>query len=146
MPNKVSRRKFLEQAALAGAAATRALDAISTEIHGIPTRVLGRTREKVTILALGCGSRLLSYEKEEAAVAALQLALDLGIRYIDTAYGYGNGRSETWVGQVMNTRRKGVFLGTKINSRQGQEAERILEGSLKRLQTDQVDLIHVHSL
>jgi uncharacterized protein len=95
---------------------------------------------------MGCGSRLLSYEKEEEALAALNLALDLGLNYLDSAYGYGNGKSETWVGKVMKDRRKGVFLVTKIGARKGDEAQKILEGSMKRLQTDQVDLIHVHSL
>src|SRR5258708_30203453 len=65
---------------------------------------------------------------------------------MDTAYGYGNGVSETRVGKVMKTRRKGLFLATKINKRGGDEAMRVLEGSMKRLQTDQVDLIHIHSL
>lgn len=146
MQKRVSRRRFLEQAALAGTAATTALGAISADKEDIPRRLLGKTGEKVTILALGCGSRLLSYQNEEAAAAAIHLGLDLGIRYLDTAYGYGNGRSETWVGQVMKTRRREVFLATKIDARDGSEAARILEGSLKRLQTDQVDLIHVHSL
>jgi hypothetical protein len=50
------------------------------------------------------------------------------------------------VGKVMKTRRKGIFLVTKIEARKGDEAQRILEGSLKRLQTDHLDLIHVHSL
>jgi hypothetical protein len=146
MAKRLSRREFLETSALAGAAATGAFSSTGAAETALPTRLLGHTGEKVTILALGCGSRLLSYEKEEAAVEAINLALDLGIRYLDTAYGYGNGRSETWVGQVMKNRRRGVFLATKINARAGDEAARILEGSLKRLQTDHVDLIHVHSL
>ncbi len=86
------------------------------------------------------------YSGEDAAVAALNLALDSGISYFDTAYGYGEGRSETWVGQVAKTRRKEFFLATKIEPRDGDTALRILEGSLKRLQTDQIDLIHVHAL
>jgi predicted aldo/keto reductase-like oxidoreductase len=67
---------------------------------------------------------------------------------MDTAYGYGDGVSEARVGKVMVVRRKkdGIFLATKINKRPGDEAMRIIEGSLKRLQTDQVDLIHIHSL
>ena len=65
---------------------------------------------------------------------------------MDTAYSYGNGRSEERVGKVMKTRRQGIFLATKIDARKGDEAQRILEGSLNRLQTDHLDLIHVHSL
>jgi len=144
MAKRLSRREFLETSA--AAAATAAISTGRAAERKLPTRPLGKTGAQVTILALGCGSRLLSYEKPEAAVEAINLALDLGIGYLDTAYGYGNGRSETWVGQVMKTRRKEVFLTTKINARAGDEAQRILEGSLKRLQTDHVDLIHIHSL
>jgi aryl-alcohol dehydrogenase-like predicted oxidoreductase len=78
----------------------------------------------------------------------LNRAFDLGITYMDTAFGYGNGLSETRVGKVMAVRRKkdGIFLATKIEARKGDEAARTIEGSLKRLQTDQIDLIHIHSL
>ncbi len=139
MSHRLSRREFL------GAATSTALAATGND-RPMPTRVLGKTGAKVSILAMGCGSRLLSYEKEEAAVEAINLALDLGITYLDTAYGYGNGKSETWVGQVLKTRRKGIWVATKINNRDPEQAQRILEASMKRLQTDHVDLIHVHSL
>jgi predicted aldo/keto reductase-like oxidoreductase len=131
------------EAALASVAAAFAAE---TNGSGIPTRTLGKTGAQVTILAMGCGSRLLSYQRDDPAIEAVNLALDLGIRYLDTAYGYGNGKSETWVGQVMKTRRNGVWLATKINARKGEDAKRIIEGSLKRLQTDHVDLLHIHSL
>ena len=144
MAKRVSRREFLGQTALVGATAAIAVEAKAAK--GIPNRTLGKTGVKVPIVAMGCGSRLLSYEKEEEALAALNLALDLGLNYLDSAYSYGNGKSETWVGKVMKDRRKGVFLVTKIGARKGDEAQRILEGSMKRLQTDHVDLIHVHSL
>src|SRR5262245_44007209 len=143
MANRLSRRDFLGQTALVGAATAFAGD---NKDKPIPTRVLGKTGAKVSILALGCGSRLLSYEKEDDALVALNLALDLGITYLDTAYGYGSGKSEGWVGQVMKQRRNGVFLATKTNERAADEAQRILEGSMKRLQTSQVDLIHIHGL
>jgi len=112
----------------------------------MPTRVLGRTGARVSILAMGGGSRFLAYQDEDKALEALNRAFDLGITYMDTAYSYGNGRSEERVGKVMKTRRKEIFLATKIEERKGDEAQRILEGSLKRLQTDHLDLIHVHSL
>jgi uncharacterized protein len=144
MADRFSRREFLEKSAAAGLAA--ALGTNAAAANPMPTRVLGKTGARVSILACGCGSRLLSYGNEEAAVIALNLALDSGISYLDTAYGYGQGKSEGWVGQVAKTRRKEFFLATKIEPRDGATARRILEGSLKRLQTEQIDLIHVHSL
>jgi len=140
----LSRRDFFELAAMAGASGL--LRAEPDAKTGMPTRVLGRTGARVSILAFGCGSRFLAYGEEEKAQAALNKALDLGITYVDTAYGYGDGKSETWVGGVMKNRRKEVWLATKINKRKGDEAKRVIEGSLKRLQTSKVDLIHIHSL
>jgi uncharacterized protein len=141
MRDRFTRRGFLGTVA-AGAAVPSGL--IGAE-GPIPTRVLGKTGASVTIVALGCGNRLAKYG-EEGAIQAIHKALDSGVGYLDTAYGYGRGNSETWVGQVMKTRRKQVFLATKIEPRNGEEATRILEQSLKRLQTDQIDLIHVHGL
>src|SRR5918911_2047067 len=112
----VSRRKFMGTAALAGAAGK--LIAADASV-AMPKRVLGRTGAKVSVLAFGCGSRFLAYKDPEKAIEALNRALDQGITYVDTAYGYGNGRSEEWVGQVMKTRRNQVWLATKINKRPG---------------------------
>jgi uncharacterized protein len=142
---KISRREFLGTAALTGVAAGAA-GATPVAGDAMPTRVLGRTGAHVSILAMGGGSRFLMYKDEDKALEALNRAFDLGITYMDTAYGYGDGLSEERVGKVMKTRRKGIFLVTKINKRKGDEAQRVLEGSLKRLQTDHLDLIHVHSL
>jgi hypothetical protein len=141
----ISRRRFLESTALTGLASQGLMGAVDGK-KGMPTRVLGRTGARVSILAFGCGSRLLSYKEPEKAVEALNRGIDNGITYIDTAFGYGNGKSEEWVGQVMKTRRNEVWLATKVTSRNGDEAMRTIEGSLKRLQTDKVDLIHIHSL
>ncbi|HUQ90397.1 MAG TPA: aldo/keto reductase [Bryobacteraceae bacterium] len=138
----LSRRRFLEAAAVSPVALSAAKDARS----GMPMRVLGKTGARVSCVAFGCGSRFLSYKDEDKALEALNKALDLGVSYVDTAYGYGSGVSETRVGKVMKTRRKEVWLATKINKRNGDEAMRVIEDSLKRLQTDQVDLLHIHSL
>jgi aryl-alcohol dehydrogenase-like predicted oxidoreductase len=140
----ISRRKFIEAATLGGVAASAGL---AGQAKGkLPMRTLGRTGAKVTILAFGCGSRFLMYEEEDKALEALNRAIDRGITYVDTAYGYGDGKSEERVGKVMKTRRNEVFLATKCNVRDGDKAMRMIEGSLKRLQTDHVDLLHVHSL
>ena len=85
-----SRREFLA----ACSAAAVELNAGTDEKTQMPMRTLGKTGQKVTIAAFGSGSSFLMYEKEEDALAALESALNLGIRYIDTAYGYGSGKSE----------------------------------------------------
>jgi aryl-alcohol dehydrogenase-like predicted oxidoreductase len=99
------------------------------------------------MLAMGCGSRFLMYPADQAA-AVLERVLALGINYLDTAIDYGNGESETRVGRVMATRRKDAFLATKVpgRARTRDGALREVEASLKRLQTDHVDLLHIHSL
>ena len=145
---RISRRSFLGTTALSTVAAHAGLGAEIGKTGALPKLTLGRTGARVSILAMGGGSRFLMYKEEDKALEALNRAFDLGITYMDTAYGYGNGVSEERVGKVMAVRRKkdGIFLATKINKRPGDEAMRIIEGSLKRLQTDQIDLIHIHSL
>jgi hypothetical protein len=148
MRKKVSRREFLERSGLAASAAALASSGAARAAEGaIPRRTLGRTGVSVPILALGCGSRFLVYRAEEAS-AVLEKALALGINYFDTAIDYGQGESETRVGRVMSSRRKDVFLATKVPTRARTRdlALEEVEASLKRLQTDHVDLLHLHSL
>jgi aryl-alcohol dehydrogenase-like predicted oxidoreductase len=142
----ISRRRFLESTALSSLAGSVAAGAEVNSKTGMPTRMLGRTGARVSVLAFGCGSRFLAYKDPDKAIEVLNRALDQGITYVDTAYSYGNGTSETWVGRVMKTRRQGIWLTTKVQDRNGDNAMRIIEGSLKRLQTDHVDLIHIHSM
>jgi len=151
MTKDISRREFLENVGLGAAAGTSLLllkDVASAlpEKNVLPSRALGRTGAKVSILAFGCGSRFLMYKDVDTATAILNRAIDSGISYLDTAYAYGDGESETRVGRVMATRRKDVWLATKIPDRTRDEFLRRLEASLKRLQTDHVDLVHIHSL
>ena len=152
MSNDLSRRKFLEKIGLGAATGAGAwlLKDMPAEAEvsakSLPSRTLGRTGTKVSILAFGCGSRFLAYKEEDQALAALNHAIDLGITYVDTAYAYGDGKSESRVGKVMASRRKEVWLATKIPDRTRDEFLRRLEASLKRLQTDHVDLVHIHSL
>jgi uncharacterized protein len=139
----ISRREFIGTTAAFGATA----GTLSADTTKIPTRVLGKTGARVTALAFGSGSRFLSYPDEEQAMAAIQKALDLGINYIDTADDYGKDRlSERRVGQAIQGRRQGLFIATKVTSRNGAETERSLEQSLKALRVDRVDLLHIHAL
>ena len=143
MTHKVNRRHFLQTTAVTAGLAGLPLHADGA----IPRRVLGKTGEKVSILAFGGGSRFLMYEDEAVALRVLNEAIDSGISYLDTAQQYGNGKSEERYGKVLKTRRKEVFLATKIGGDRGYDyALRTIEESLKRLQTDRVDLVHIHSL
>ena len=92
MSSIVSRRQFLEAAALGGAVA-RSLAGASA----MPTRTLGRTGVSVSILTFGAGSRFLGL-KREPSIRMLNRALDLGINFVDTGESYGNGESERRIG------------------------------------------------
>ena len=137
----ISRRDFLGTAAL-GAAAVPLVSAT-----GMPMRTLGRTGAQVSILAFGGGSRFVGYE-ESKGIEVLNHALDLGINYIDTAVSYGNnGESQIRIGKVLKTRgRKGLWLASKISQRKADDFMRALDVSLKRLQVDYLDLLHIHAL
>jgi len=143
---KISRRQFVEASALG--CATALLPGLAfPETPKMPMRAFGKTGEKVPILAFGGGSRYLMYQDADEAIAVLNHAIDLGITYIDTAHEYGeHGESEMRIGEVMKTRRKEVLLATKFSGRKADEAKRMIETSLQRLQTDHVDVLHIHGL
>lgn len=147
MTRQLTRREFIETAAVTtGAAALAGTNATAT--GPLPRRPFGHTGFDVPILAFGCGSRFLAYKDEDEAIRVLHAVIDGGITYLDTATGYGDGESERRVGLVMKTRRKDVRLATKIpdSMRTRDEALRAVEASLKRLQTDHLDVLHLHSL
>ena len=149
--DKITRREFIERTTLTVTAATvlpAASESESAVKSTLPQRVLGRTGAKVPIIAFGCGSRFLMYENEDEALSVLNRVIDSGITYLDTAADYGKGMSETRVGMIMKSRRKEVWLATKIppDARSRDAAMREVEKSLKRLATDHVDLLHLHSL
>ena len=154
MEKKITRRKFLEKSTLSiattayVASSVSDSEALAEQKKAIPKRKLGKTGVQVSMLAFGGGSRFLMYKDEEEALRVLNQVIDSGITYIDTAVSYGEGVSETRIGKVMKTRRKEVFLATKVptRARTRDAALREVEQSLKRLQTDHVDLLHLHSL
>ena len=92
----ITRRKFFETTAFAAMVAQAGIAADVDTKTGMPMRTLGKTGARVSVLAFGSGSRFLAYKEEDKGLAALNKALDLGITYIDTAFAYGNGQSETW--------------------------------------------------
>jgi predicted aldo/keto reductase-like oxidoreductase len=112
----------------------------------IPRRKLGKTGISVSQLAFGGGSRFVQYKTDAEAIEVLNWVIDHGVNYLDTAHNYGDGLSETRYGMVMKGRRKEIFLVTKIAAREPEAFQREFELSLKRLQTDHVDLLHIHGL
>lgn len=148
---KFTRREFIitSAGALAAIAAGTA-DAAKTAYNaqGLPTKVLGKTGVQLPYIGLGTGSRFCTVADEEKGLAILNYALDNGLYYWDTASIYRSWStkviSEERLGKVLKTRRKEVFLATKVSSRNLDEAKQELEQSLKRLQTDQIDLYQIH--
>jgi aryl-alcohol dehydrogenase-like predicted oxidoreductase len=110
----------------------------------MPERELGKTGVSVPLFGLGGGGRtpLSSESAEREAIALTERALELGIRYIDTAANYGS--SEDHLGKVLPAYRKQIFLATKTEQRDRDGAWRDLERSLKRLNTDYLDLWQLH--
>ena len=135
----ISRRNFLGTAALGAVAGPLTAAAM-------PMRPLGSTGTEVSLLAFGCGTKFVQYG-EEKGIEVLNRALDLGVNYLDTAHSYGDGASEVRVGKVLKARgRKGLWLATKIDPRPYGDFLRDVEESLRRLQVDYVDLLHIHAL
>ena len=141
----LTRRHFIESATLATLAAQATLSAADPKT-GMPMRALGKTGEKVSVLAFGAGSRWLAYKDQDKGIAAIERALAAGVNYVDSAATYGDGQSETWIGQLLKQRKKDFFLVTKITPRDGDAAMRQIERSLKNFGVQQVDLMHIHSL
>lgn len=113
--------------------------------HEIPLRPLGATGVRVSALGLG-GFHLGKMTNERDAIRLVHAAIDAGITFMDNAWEYHDGRSETIMGKAIAGRRERVFLMTKVctHGRDRREAMRQLEQSLKRLKTDVLDLWQVH--
>ncbi len=112
----------------------------------MPTRSLGKTGHKVGILSLGGQATLEIKGREEESEKIINRAIDLGINYIDTAASYGGGVSQLNIGRVMKARRSEVWLSTKTNDRTYDGSMRLLEESLKNLQTDHLDTWQLHNV
>jgi uncharacterized protein len=112
---------------------------------GIPKRILGKTGVEVSCLIIGGVSGMMAVPTKEFDPSELaDAALNAGINYFDTAASYGGGQSEINYGKVVAKRRNEIFLSTKTTNRTYIGAMKEIETSLKRLQTDHLDLWNVH--
>jgi predicted aldo/keto reductase-like oxidoreductase len=165
---KINRRSFLKKAShsfafgvAAGQGLLRPIAAVAQSVaekstHGrqIETRsgdmlyrTLGRTKEKISVIGLGgyhIGKPGLS---EADSIKIIRSAIDRGINFMDNCWDYNNGTSEIRMGKALQEGdRQKVFLMTKIDGRTRQEAARQIDESLKRLQTDHIDLLQHHEV
>lgn len=140
----LSRREFLQRTALAGAGAALAAPlAQAASVAGpLPTRVLGRTKARVTILGLGTAPIGEARIDRQEAEKIFGEVLDGGVNYVDTARGYGH--AEEVLGNLVPSRRDKLFLVTKVWVESAAEAEKSLTESLRLLKVDHVDLVHIH--
>jgi predicted aldo/keto reductase-like oxidoreductase len=163
----INRRSFLKKTSrslafgIAGQALLRPIAAVAqtaTELseHRRPIetrsgdmlyRALGRTKEKVSVIGLG-GYHIGKPQLSEAdSIKLVRSAIDQGITFMDNCWDYNHGNSEIRMGKALREGdREKVFLMTKIDGRSKQEAARQMEESLKRLQTDHIDLLQHHEV
>ena len=113
----------------------------------IPTRRFGKSDVQVSALAMG-GHHLGAAQDEKTAVELTHRAVDAGITFFDNCWEYNMGKSEDWMGKGLKGLRDKVFLMSKVctHGRDGKLAMQMLEQSLRRLQTDHLDLWQVHGV
>ncbi len=156
--NSNSRRDFVK--ATGAAAAGVVVHALSSDVvsatpplppnpataAAMPTRNLGRTGYRVGIFSLGGQATVEQPNRETEAVAIIEKAIDLGVNYIDTAAQYGGKDrwSQRYIGQVMKRRRREVYLASKTHDRTRDGSLRLLEESLRLLNTDHLDAWQLH--
>src|SRR5438270_3131697 len=150
------RRDFLQSAGLVGAGLALSGALLAQESPAqlelsnvgpdkIPRKPFGRTQDRVSVIGMG-GYSLGDAPSLKEAIAIVHEAIDAGVNFFDNAWEYHNGKSEDWMGQALKGRRDQVFLMTKVctHGRDKNVAMQQLEQSLRRLQTDHLDLWQVH--
>jgi predicted aldo/keto reductase-like oxidoreductase len=114
--------------------------------NGVPYRTLGNTGEKVSSVGLG-GYHIGMQSDEQESIRIIRTALDEGINFLDNCWDYNNGTSEIRMGKALQDGyRQKAFLMTKIDSHTKQGATAQINESLRRLQTDHVDLLQFHEV
>ena len=149
--SSTTRREFLIEAA----ASTLALGVLSADVlasqqpataTGLPTRLLGQTGERVSILSLG-GWHIGSVQDPSEAIRIMHAAIDQGVTFFDNAWDYHDGGSEEIMGRALSDgHRDKVFLMTKNCERDYAGSMKCLDESLRRLRTDHLDLWQFHEI
>jgi uncharacterized protein len=141
-----SRREFLEIGVAATLAAGAEKLAWADTKGEVPRRTLGRTGEKVSIVGLG-GYHIGSQKDEQESIRIIQTAVDNGINFLDNCWDYNDGASEVRMGKALQGGyRQRAFVMTKIDGRTKKAAAQQVDESLRRLQTDHIDLMQFHEI
>ena len=142
-----TRRDFMTASAAALLAQQVVAQTSSASATGMPTRILGRTGVRVSILGLG-GWHIGSVKDDNEAIKIMHAAMDEGLTFFDNAWDYHDGRSEELMGKAlaMDGRRSRVFLMTKNCERDYAGSMKNLEDSLRRMKTDRIDLWQFHEM
>src|SRR5271154_1436219 len=151
-----NRRKFIKSAAAlstapfvsGGSMAQERNNASQRDLSGVvPRKPLGRTGIQVSAMGLG-GYHLGSAETDQAANEIVAKAIDYGVNFFDNAWEYNDGLSEERLGKALNGKRDRVLVMTKVctHGREKKIAMRMLEESLRRLQTDHLDVWQIHEV
>ncbi len=142
----MDRRDFLKKAAAASVVTSLYPPMSHAADAPIPHRTLGRTGEKVSMIGIG-GYHLGKMSDEQESIRVVRTALDNGVNFLDNCWDYNNGVSEERMGKALRDGyRAKAFLMTKIDGRTRRAAQQQLEESLRRLQTDHVDLLQFHEV
>ncbi len=113
----------------------------------MPVRTLGRTGVKVSLIGLGGWHLGFKFIDEELSTRIIRTAVDNGINFMDNCWDYNDGASEERMGKALKDGyRERVFLMTKIDGRTKKDAAKQLDESLKRMQTDHIDLVQHHEI
>ncbi len=143
---KGSRRGFVATSVGGGLAmAAGTVEAKTEKTPRVDRRPFGKTGAEVSIYGLGLGSAFFKpfAGKPDEAARMLERAVELGINYWDTAHSYGN--SEELIGPVLEKHRSEIFMVSKSRAATYDEFMKEVEGSLKNLRTDYLDLYHMHN-
>ena len=143
----VTRRAFVQMTAAATLLADLSLNAkAASTSDGVAYRTLGRTGEKVSCIGLG-GAHVGRQATEEESIRIVRAALDGGINFLDNCWDYNDGQSEVRMGKaLLDGYRNKAFLMTKIDGHTKEAAAQQIEESLRRLQTDHLDLLQFHEV
>jgi len=143
----ISRRGFLGIAAASIFMTHTGLQSPRSESrNGIPYRTLGRTGEKVSLVGLG-GYHLGKQADPQESIRIIRTGLDEGINFLDNCWDYNGGESEIRMGSALRDGyRQKAFLMSKIDGRTKAAATSQINESLRRLQTDRIDLLQFHEV